>query len=233
MGSTRPRRFSGKEAFSRLPRTNSFPEQLQYVEPWQAKRVMWNVFAFTPEQEKEAEAAKDRIEIDTGIYDPFLGKSYGEIAGISRSEHRSQAMGSPERKGPSRNFFVPVAGVPNNAAAKKDLFDGVDITWTRVPGGAQIGEILGGAAAGFVPEHPERTVPALLKARPLIAELAARKNIWGIRKLVEIDEAIALCSGLWVDAEADRYATVPGGKLKVTLSAINRSNIRSRMSALG
>ncbi len=65
----------------------------------------------------------------------------------------------------------------------------------------------------------------MLKARPLIAELAARKKIWGIRKLVEIDEAIALCSGLWVDAEADRYATVPGGKLKVTLSAINRSNI--------
>ncbi len=150
----------GKEAFTAAAdKTRVSPNSFSTSSSWQAKRVMWNVFAFTPEQEKEAEAAKDRIEIDTGIYDPILGKSYGEIAGISRSEHRSQAMGIT---GAGRDlhagisFSVPVAGVPNNAAAKKDLFDGVDITWTRVPGGAQIGEILGGAAAGFVPEHPER-----------------------------------------------------------------------------
>jgi LmbE family N-acetylglucosaminyl deacetylase len=212
----------GKEAFTAAADRARFPEQLQYVEPWQAKRLMWNAFAFTPEQEKEIEAIKGRIEIDSGVYDPVLGKSYGEIAGISRSEHRSQAMGSPERKGPSRNFFVPVLG----DAPKKDLFEGIDITWTRVPGGAPIGEILSAAAAAFVPEHPERTIPALLKARPLIAELAAKKNFWASRKLSELDESIALCSGLWVEAVADRYAAVPAGKLKVTLSAINRSTFQ-------
>jgi LmbE family N-acetylglucosaminyl deacetylase len=211
----------GKEAFSAAADQSRFPEQLKYVEPWQAKRLMWNAFAFTPEQEKEMAAAKDRIEFDTGIYNPVLGKSYAEIAGISRSEHRSQAMGSPERKGPSQNFLMTVSG----DAPRKDLFDGIDITWNRVPGGSQIGTILGGAAAAFVPEHPEATVPALLKARPLIAALAAHNNIWGVRKLAEIDEAIALCSGLWVEAVSDRYAAVPGGKLKVTVSVIDRSNV--------
>jgi LmbE family N-acetylglucosaminyl deacetylase len=210
----------GKEAFSAAADGTRFPEQLKYVEPWQAKRLMWNASAFTPEQEKELAAVKDRVEFDTGTYDPLLGKSYGEIAGISRSEHRSQAMGSPERKGPSQNSLIPVGG----DAPTKDLFDGIDTTWNRVPGGGAIRAILGAASAAFVPEHPESTIAPLLKVRPLIASLAAQKNIWGIRKLAELDEAIALCSGLWVEAVADRYAAVPGGKLKVTVSAINRSN---------
>ena len=49
--------------------------------------------------------------------------------------------------------------------------------------------------------------------------------MWGVRKLAELDEAAALCSGIWVDAEADRYAATPGGKLKVTLTAIDRSSV--------
>jgi LmbE family N-acetylglucosaminyl deacetylase len=214
----------GKEAFTAAADPKRFPEQLTATTPWQAKRLLWNAFTFTPEQEKEAEAEKSRIEFDTGTYDPVLGKSYGEIAGISRSQHRSQAMGSAERKGPSRNFLTTIAG----DAAKKDLFDGVDVTWNRLPGGAAIGQILGAAAANFVPEHPERTIPALLQARPLIAALAAKNDLWAERKLVELDEAVALCSGLFVEAEADRYSAVPGGKLKVTLSAINRSNFTEK-----
>jgi LmbE family N-acetylglucosaminyl deacetylase len=209
----------GKEAFSAAADKSKYPEQLQYVSTWQARRAVWNSFNFTPEQEKEAAAMKNKVDLDTGVWDPLLGKSYTEIAGISRSEHRSQGMGSPERRGPSPNMFVPVAGDP----AKQDLFDGIDITWARVPGGEKIGAILAKAASTFVPEHPERTVPLLLEARPMIASLAANKNPWASRKLTEIDEAVALCSGLWVEATSDRFAAVQGGKLKVNLTAIDRT----------
>ncbi len=207
----------GKEAFTAAADPTRFPEQLTAVKPWQAKRLMWNAFSFTPAQERDAAEMKNRIELDTGIYDPVLGKSYAEIAGLSRSEHRSQGMGAPERKGPSRNTMVLVSGDP----AASTLFDGVDITWTRVPGGDRIGAILGPAAHDFQPEHPEKTVPALIEARPLIERLALT-NIWGRRKLDELDEAIALCGGIWVDAESDRYAAVPGGPLTVKLTAISR-----------
>ena len=44
----------GKEAFSAAADPSKFPEQLQWVQPWQAKRLMYNVIAFTAEQEKEA-----------------------------------------------------------------------------------------------------------------------------------------------------------------------------------
>ncbi len=207
----------GKEAYFAAADPTKFPEQLQYVKPWHATRLMFNTFAFTPEQEKEAAALPNRIEFDTGEYNPILGKSYGEIAGLSRDEHRSQAMGSPERRGPSKNTLVTLSG----EIAKKDLFDGVDITWNRIPGGAKAGELLGRAATQFNPSHPENSIPLLLEARPIVQSLT---GIWAERKLRDLDEAIALCSGLWLDAESDRFAAVPGGKVTVTMNAINRSS---------
>ncbi len=209
----------GKEAYFAAADKTKFPEQLKYVQPWAAKRLLFNTFNFTPEMEKEAAAMPNRIEFDTGEYNPVLGKSYGEIAGLSRDEHRSQAMGSPERRGSSKNTLVTIAGDP----ARKDLLDGIDSTWARVPGGAKVGDLLSRAASEFMPAHPEKTVPVLLEARASIVALAQEKNIWAVRKLRDLDEAIALCSGLWVDAEADRFAITPGAKLTVTLNAINRS----------
>jgi LmbE family N-acetylglucosaminyl deacetylase len=206
----------GKEAFSAAADRNRFPDQLRYVQPWQAKRLFWNVFSFTPEQEKEAQALPHKVEVDAGEYNPVLGKSYAEIAGISRSQHRSQGFGAAERRGPSKNFLATIAGAP----ADKDVLDDVDTTWGRVPGGEPIGRILAEAERTFIPEQPEKTIPLLLKARPLIAAI---EDPWAKRKLDELDETLALSSGLWLDATADRYAAVPGSTVKITLEAINRS----------
>ena len=211
----------GKEAFSAASDPQRFPEQLKWVQPWQAKSLLWNTFAFTTEQVKEADSMAGRIEIDTGQFDPVLGKSYAEIAGISRSEHKTQGMGAAQRRGSAPDFFVPLAG----DKPPKDIFDGIDITWDRVPGGAEIGKQLAEAAAQYQIAHPERTVPKLLAARPAIAKLAAGGNIWGVRKLRELDEATALCAGLWVDAEASPATETPGGRWKVTVTAIDRSSV--------
>jgi LmbE family N-acetylglucosaminyl deacetylase len=206
----------GKEAFSAAADKDRFPEQLRYVQPWQAKRLLFNIFSFSPEQEKEARTMPHRVEVDTGEFNPVLGKSYTEIAGISRSQHRSQGMGAPERRGPSHNYLVTIAGAP----ADHDAFVDVTTTWTRVQGGEAVGRILAEAERTFVPEHPEKTIPLLLKARPLIA---AMDDPLAKRKLEELDEALAPCSGLWLDATADRYAAAPGSTVNVELEAINRS----------
>ncbi len=206
----------GKEAFSAAADKNRFPEQLRYVQPWQAKRLFWNVFSFTPEQEKEAKAIPHKVEVDAGEYNPVLGKSYAEIAGISRSQHRSQGFGAAERRGTAKNFLATVAGDP----AEHDPFDGVNTTWNRVSGGDAVGAILAEALKTFEPEHPEKTIPVLLKARAL---MTAIDDPWAKRKLEELDETLALCSGLWIDATAERYAVVRGSTIKITLEAINRS----------
>ena len=61
----------------------------------------------------------------------------------------------------------------------------------------------------------------LLKARPLIAAI---DDPWAKRKLKELDNALALCAGLWLDATADRAEAVPGSTVKIDLEVINRSH---------
>jgi LmbE family N-acetylglucosaminyl deacetylase len=206
----------GKEAYEVAGDPTRFPEQLQYVKPWHAKRLVWNAFAFTPEQEKETEKLGSKIKVDTGAFNPVLGRSYAEIAAISSSQHRSQGMGVGLHHGPQTDYFVPVEG----DAASKDLFDGVDISWNRLEGGRAVGEALGQALSAYDSEHPERILPQLVQARELARKLTPSERV--NEKIVEIDHLLALCSGLWVDAVADKYSVVPGGSLKVTLTAVKR-----------
>jgi LmbE family N-acetylglucosaminyl deacetylase len=206
----------GKEAYFAAADARRFPEQLKYVRPWKATRLLFNTFSFTREQEKEAASAAGRIEVDLGAYNPILGVSYNQIAGMSRSMHRSQGMGVSQRPGPSKNFLAPVAGDP----PVKDAFDGIDTTWERVPGGAEIGRLLTEARSTFEPGHPERTVPLLLKAHALLASV---HDWWAEEKLKELNEAIALCAGLWLEANSSEYAVVPGAPVEVSYTALNRS----------
>ncbi len=208
----------GREAFSAAADPQRFPEQLQWTQPWQAKRLMWNAFSFNRQQEQDVEKLKDRVEIDLGQYDPVLGYSYGEIAGMSRSMHKSQGMGTFERKGAQKNYFVTVAG----DKAAQDIFDGIDITWSRVPGGADVGSLLAKANTEFNDEHPEKTVPILLRAR---AAMAGMRQPLVERKRKELEETIALTSGLWLDANADKYEALPGGSFKVTSTLLERGPV--------
>src|ERR1043166_7952626 len=64
-GQHQPSAILGKEAYFAAADKNRFPDQ--QIEPWKAKRVLFNTFSFTREQEKEAASAPGRIEIDTGI----------------------------------------------------------------------------------------------------------------------------------------------------------------------
>jgi hypothetical protein len=219
----------GKEAFSAAADKSKFPEQLQWVEPWQAKRLIWNAFTFTQQQESELQKTAAKLEVDTGDYDPVLGHSYSEIAGMSRSLHKSQGMGAAERRGSAKNFLINVSGDP----ASKDMFDGVDLTWNRLPGGASVGEFLSQAQREFQPDHPERLVPVLEKARAKLAAIGGgTADSFVARKLRQLDETIALCAGLWLDASADPYFVVPGGNLKVTFTALDRSRVPVRIEAV-
>jgi LmbE family N-acetylglucosaminyl deacetylase len=201
----------GKEAFSAAADPAKYPEQLQWVKPWQAKRLMYNVLAFTADQEREAAKLSDNIVIDVGQYNPELGYSYAEIAGISRSQHRSQGMGAPEQKGSIKNYLVTIAG----DKATHDVFDGIGTTWTRYPNGAAIQTQIDQSARDFTPDHPESILNSLAAARPLIAPDSEYK-------VKQLDQTIALCAGLWLDAASDRSNVVPGASLKINFTALAR-----------
>ena len=129
----------GKEAFSLAGDPSKFPEQLAYVQPWTPKLLMMNAGFPGRGQNKGAKdkgnnpPPADLLNIDVGTYSPELGASFGEIGGESRSANRTQGTGSAEAKGSQTAPMETVSG----DKATKDLFEHLDITWNRLPGGAR------------------------------------------------------------------------------------------------
>ena len=217
----------GQEAFTVAADPTRFPEHIKHVRPWQAKRLYWNVFAFNRQMEQEAEAMANRISMDVGEYDPELGLSFGEIAGISRSQHRSQGMGAAERKGAMPQQLTWVAG----EKASADLFDGVDTTWNRVPGGSSVGSALEAVAKAFRVDHPEASVPALIETRRKIAALA-RQDDWAALKLKEVDEVIAEAAGLSLDASTQQQIATAGSTLRLQINAVSRARVAASLESV-
>src|SRR5687768_2528683 len=138
------------EAFTAAADPNRFPEQLKYVQPWQAKRILWNTFNFGGNNT----ITPDQFKVDVGGYNPLLGKSYGEIAAESRSQHKSQGFGVPASRGESFESFKATGGTePVN-----DLMDDVDLSWKRVRGGEIIEKKINDLIALFDLLHPEKSV---------------------------------------------------------------------------
>lgn len=203
----------GREAFAAAADPARFPD---LGAPWQAKRLLLNLPSFTPAMLKESEALPDKLTLDIGVYDPVIGQSFGEIAGISRSQHRSQAMGWRQEPGQMREFFQVIGGAP----AAKDFFDGIDTTWSRVPGSSKAAALLSQAALQLDDRAPHKIVPLLLQAR---RELNILTGPYVDEKRAAIDEAIAEAAGLFVDASATKYHALAGKPVDIALTAINRS----------
>jgi LmbE family N-acetylglucosaminyl deacetylase len=203
-----------EEAFAAAADPARFPEQLASVKPWQAKRLVWNAFRFG---NAGPDTTPGRIRVDVGAYQPLLGRSYTEIAGESRSMHKSQGFGSAERRGEFVNTFEHRLG----DRAKDDLFEGVDLTWARFPNGAKVAALLREAETTFDPAKPEALLPVLLRARAAMAACGDDPMI--AVKRAELMEVIRSCAGLWMEAIASKPTAVPGGKVRVVTSVLDRS----------
>jgi LmbE family N-acetylglucosaminyl deacetylase len=207
-----------EEAFHAAGDPSRFPEQLKYVRPWQPRRLLWN--AWPRRWGPRPADLPVTLQVDVGTYNPLLGKSYTEIAAESRSMHKSQGFGSAARRGSTIEDFALVAGDP----AEKNLFDGVDLSWSRVPGGRQVGETLEKAYRAFKPEQPSAVLPLLLEAYAGMDKLP--QSYWVPVKRKELLDTIRSCAGLWLEAIAEDYSAAPGSVVKINLEAINRSRYR-------
>ena len=203
------------EAFLAAADPSRFPEQFKYgVKPWKAKRILWNTFNFGGNNT----TSDDQLKIDVGGYNPILGKSYGEIAAESRTNHKSQGAALTPARGTFMEYFSLVDGQP----AHGDPMDGVETSWRRVDGGERIGEMVNRAIHDFSLMHPERSVPALAEIYKAIAALP--EGHWRTEKLKEVQQLIADCSGLWLEAVTHTPYAVQGTTLPVTVVLNNRLN---------
>ena len=209
-----------REAFHVAADPERFPEQLDRVEPWQAKRLFWNGWRLS--EEERAEAAK----VDVGEFDPLLGASYSEIAAISRSMHKSQGFGVAGRRGSRYEYFKLVEGSPSG----KELLSGIDTSWSRVPGGRSLGFKLKEISEHFDPRNPARSLPQLLEAYSEMRKL--EPTGWVEVKQKELLGLIQACAGLWMEAISTEFAAAPGDAVTVKTTLVNRSNHRFRLKSV-
>ncbi|HEX2093035.1 MAG TPA: PIG-L family deacetylase [Longimicrobiaceae bacterium] len=225
----------GREAFFAASNSARFPEQLaEGVATWRPAKLYQSLWG-------GAEGSTLRLEV--GGLDPLTGRSPYQLAMASRSRHRSQDMGRPESAGPRWAYLRRV--FPEGGAGEASLWEGVDTTLSfprlapdRLPRRLHPLERAAGAYAGAVekvrqtanPLRPDTMVPALADLVRILAPTALpREVIEGpdphaahrASELEAAQRALALASGLVLDATADDARIVPGQSFILELSLWN------------
>lgn len=205
------------EAFTAAADPNRFPEQLKYVKPWQAKRLLWNTFSFGGTNLTRP----DQFRFDVGLYNPLLGKSYGEIAAASRSQHKSQGFGVAATRGEAFEHFTTIGG----PAPVADLMEGVELSWKRIKGGETIEKMVNDLAASFDFLHPENSVKGLVNIYKALQQLP--DGNWKTQKLKETLQLIEQCSGLFIDAISPTPFAVQTDSVRISFSLNNRLGVNA------
>ena len=210
------------EAFRAAADPARFPEQLKWVKPWQAKRLLWNTFNFGSANT----TSPDQFKIDAGGFNPVLGKSYGEIAAESRSQHKSQGFGSLRSRGEAIEYFKTLQG----DAPVNDLQDGVNTSWARVKGGETVEREINAVLASYDFMQPQKSIPGLFKVWNAIAALP--DSYWHTQKLDEVKKLIEQASGLWAEATASDAYVTQGDSMRVSFTFNNRLGVDMKLNSV-
>ena len=119
----------------------------------------------------------------------------------------------------------------NGETATNDILDGVDTTWNRVPGGAEIGRLADEIISQFNSQDPAASVPALLKLKSELAALSSTDSVVA-EKRAQLDKILQACLGLSVVTGIPQADVVPGEKLKLNLSVNLTSSFPVRWTAV-
>ncbi len=222
-----------REVFEAAGDPSRFPEQLERgVEAWtpvKMYRVSWR---------RPSEAT---TSIETGSFDPLLGRSDYQLAMESRSSHRSQDMGAPRPMGPRASGISLVAdrtGSPED----RGIFAGIDTTLvgatqglpttvgaaTRVHLEAYRGAVedawrqFGGRDPFVVVEPLQAALHHLYAA----AEVSSGRQDAELRTVLDrkIDvarRALLAAAGVVLDVRAEDDLVIPGQAVRVNVQVWN------------
>ncbi len=201
-----------REAYKAAGDKDRYKDQFGNVEPWQPKRILFNAYRFGSRNTTSEEQFKQEV----GQYNPLLGMGYGELAGISRSIHRSQGAGTRSVPGIQTEYLELIYG----DSIKNSLFDGIDITWGRI-GRKDISEEIEKIINNYDYNHPEKSLPALLSLYKEVKQV--KDNHWKLQKLNELEQLILHTSGFMAEIYTRKPEVTRGETVPLTMNFITRS----------
>ena len=209
------------EAFDAAADATKFPEQLKNgVAVWQAKRLLWNTFNFGGNNTQR----EDQLKIDIGMYNPVLGKSYGEMAAQSRSQHKSQGFGVPAQRGEIFEYFSTLKGDKPQA----DLMDGVDVSSKKINADPLLlnkyNDLVLKIIKYYNASSPQQSIPDL----ELLNALGPQMNFG--KKFQDVEELIAQCAGFFMEATVANQLNVIGDSIKFSVAFNNRLGLPIQMA---
>ena len=217
---------------------SQFPEQLRDgLRPWQAKKL-YRGGGFG----RQDPANPPTVQVEEGLIDPVVGRSYAAIAFEGRSQHKTQEQGGIEPFGSLASGLLALESSVQSPRPEKSIFDGID---TTIPGLARLAVLPDGtiraelgaidaaakkALADYSALDPVRILPAL--ADGLRATRAARAAVKSSNAAAdpkadadfllafeeqEFVDALVRASGVIVDPLADGETVVQGTARGVTV----------------
>jgi hypothetical protein len=224
-------------AFRAAADPKAFPEQFaEGLTPWKPlKLYVSQSFVANPQNEPS-------LYLNTGQYDPLLGRSYFEVAMEGRSQHKTQEMGTLELRGKQLSGLRLLESSVENSKDEKSVFDGIDISILGIAKIAddksdaltaklsELESIAKEALAQYRPTQPEALLPILFRGLKVSVEaenLAANptSKFFCRQKTEDFKRAIVLASGVVIDALADDETLAPGEQTNIRLNVFAPDNV--------
>jgi LmbE family N-acetylglucosaminyl deacetylase len=224
-----------REAFAAAADSARFPELLREegLQPWAPLKLY---------RSARFDTAATTLVLDGGSLDPVLGKSYHQIAMAGRSLHRSQDMGQLQTIGPSpvRLALLEDRGSADTTDSAQGLFSGIDTALDAMPRREGSHNSNGHDArrrfAARVDSARALLHPGGLRAVATMLRRAERdlypdaddgrarllfSTIEQSDQRRHLERALAMASGLVLDAVADDDRVLPGQAVPVEVSLWN------------
>lgn len=216
----------GIEAFLVAGDASVYPEQMEFVEPWQPKRIYWNASNWW-NKDLDKIAAKDDnyVTVDVGGYNALLGASYNEIASYSRTQHKSQGFGMSVSRGSTKEYLQYLEG----EKADDDIFSGINQSWARYDFKTGDKEL-----ASIIEDYNVANPSASLSSLFSLFKEADRINDASQREYFkqQLNEVIMASLGWHAELLSKELYLTPGEDVTLTLEIINRSDKKVSLKSI-
>lgn len=196
--------------------------------PWEITGIYVNTGRWwVPNIDSVAQAHPEKyLQINVGEYDALSGQSYTEIAGLSRSQHKSQGFGAALAKGNQFEYLELVYGT--NALSNPSfgrLEDKSGMSAYR-DFEKKVDELIG----KFEDNYPWQSITRLLELKKIVE--STENESWRILKIEAINSLIKECLGLEIEVLSPDDKWVQGSTAKLKFKALNRSPIDLKLSSI-